>query len=104
MVYYIIRDEILFIALNYPRCFRARKNTKELVKYLRVLYFKSSKYVNACILWNPNLIEILGRGVKIITLLLDHNLSYEDNTNYEKLLCSTWSIAFLIYVGKAVHL
>ena len=26
-----------------------------------------------------NLIEIRGRGVKIIKLLLDHNLSYEDN-------------------------
>ena len=51
-----------------------------------------------------NLIEIRGRGVKIIKLLLDHNLSYEDNTYYEKLLCSTWSIAFLIYVGKTVHL
>ena len=104
MVYHIIRDEILLIALNYPRSFRARKNTKELVKYLRVLYFKSSKYVNAGILWNPNLIEIWGRGVKIITLLLDHNLSYKDNTYYEKLLCSTWSIAFLIYVGETVHL
>ena len=36
-----------------------------------------------------NLIEVQGWGVKIITLLLDHNLSYEDNTYYEKLLCST---------------
>ena len=36
-----------------------------------------------------NLIEIRGRGVKIIKLLLDRNLSYEDNTYYEKLLCST---------------
>ena len=36
-----------------------------------------------------NLIEIRGRGMKIITLLLDHNFSYEDNTYYEKLLCST---------------
>ena len=51
-----------------------------------------------------NLIEIRGRGVKYIKLLLDHNLSYEDNTYYQKLLCSTWSIAFLIYVVKAVHL
>ena len=51
-----------------------------------------------------NSIEVRGRGVKIITLLLDHNLSYEGNTYYEKLLCSTLSIAFLIYVGKAVHL
>ena len=49
-------------------------------------------------------IEVRGRGVKIITLLLDHNLSYEGNTYYEKLLCSTLSIAFLIYVGRAVHL
>ena len=31
-----------------------------------------------------NLIEIRGRGVKIIKLLLDHNLSYEDNTYYER--------------------
>ena len=36
-----------------------------------------------------NLIEMRGRVVKIIKLLLDHNLSYEDNTYYEKLLCST---------------
>ena len=34
-----------------------------------------------------NSIEARGRGVKIITLLLDHNLSYEGNTYYEKLLC-----------------
>ena len=51
-----------------------------------------------------NLIEIRGRGVKIIELLLDHNLSYEDNIYYEKLLYWTLSIAFLIYVGKTVHL
>ena len=36
-----------------------------------------------------NLIEIRGRGVKIITLLLDHNFSYKDNTYYEILPCST---------------
>ena len=30
MVYYTIREEILFIALNYPRSFRAQKNTKKL--------------------------------------------------------------------------
>ena len=47
-----------------------------------------------------NLIEIRGRGVKIITLLLDHNLSYEDNTCYGKLLRSTSSTAVLIYIGK----
>ena len=41
-----------------------------------------------------NSIEVRGRGVKIISLLLDHNLSYEGNTYYEKLLCSTLSIAF----------
>ena len=51
-----------------------------------------------------NLIEIRGRGVKIITLPLDHNLRYEDNTCYGKLLCSTSSIAVLIYIGKTVHL
>ena len=51
-----------------------------------------------------NSIEVRGRCVKIITLLLDHNLSYEGNTYYEKLLCSTLSIAFVIYVSKAVHL
>ena len=51
-----------------------------------------------------NSIEVRGRGMKIIRLLLDHNLSYEGNTYYEKLLCSTLSNAFLIYVGKAVHL
>ena len=39
-----------------------------------------------------NLIEIRSRGVKIIELLLDHNLSYEDNTYYEKLLYWTLSI------------
>ena len=49
-----------------------------------------------------NLIEIRGRGVKIITLLL--NLSYVNNTCYGKLLCSTSSTAVLIYVGKTVHL
>ena len=31
-----------------------------------------------------NLIEVRDRGVKIITLLLDHNLSYAHNTYYEK--------------------
>ena len=36
-----------------------------------------------------NLIEIRGRGVKIITLLLDQNFSYKDNTYYEMLPCST---------------
>ena len=51
-----------------------------------------------------SLIEVRGRGVKIITLLLDHNLSYEDNTCYGKLLYSKLSIAFIIYVGRAVHL
>ena len=51
-----------------------------------------------------NLIEIRDRGVKISTLLLDHNLSYEDNTCYGKLLCSTSSTAVLIYIGKTVHL
>ena len=48
MAYPIKRKEILLIALNYPRSFRARKNTKQLVKYPRV-YFKSSKNVNVCI-------------------------------------------------------
>ena len=47
-----------------------------------------------------NLIEIGGRGVKIITLLLDYNLSYEDNTCYGKLLRSTSSTAVLIYIDK----
>ena len=51
-----------------------------------------------------NLIEVRDRGVKIITLLLDHNLSYAHITYCEKPLCSTLSFAFLIYVGKAVHL
>ena len=36
-----------------------------------------------------NLIEIRGRGAKTIKLLLDHNLSYEDNTYDKKLLCLT---------------
>ena len=49
MVYHILREEILFIALNYSRSIRAQKNTKKLEKYSRVLYFKSSKTVNACI-------------------------------------------------------
>ena len=40
-----------------------------------------------------NLIEIRGRGVKIITLLLDHNLSYEDNTYYYYYLL--WKAALL---------
>ena len=47
-----------------------------------------------------NLIEIRGRGVKIITLLLNHNLSYVNNTCYGKLLCSTSSTAVLIYIDK----
>ena len=51
-----------------------------------------------------NLIEIRSRGVKIIELLLDHNLSYEDNIYYEKLLYWTSKYPFLIYVGKTVHL
>ena len=36
-----------------------------------------------------NLIEIGGWGVKITTLLLDHNFSYKYNTYYEMLPCST---------------
>ena len=39
-----------------------------------------------------NLIEIRSRGVKIIELLLDHNLSYEDNIYFKKLLYWTLSI------------
>ena len=31
----------------------------------------------------------VGRGAKTIKLLLDHNLSYEDNTYDKKLLCLT---------------
>ena len=46
---FIIREEILLIAPNNPRSFRAKKNAKQLEKYPRVLYFKSSKTVNACI-------------------------------------------------------
>ena len=93
MVYHILREEILLIALNYLLSFRARKNAKQLVKYPRVLHFKTSKNVNACI------IEVRDRGVKITTLLLDHNLSYEDN------IYLLWKAAFLdIYIGKTVHL
>ena len=51
-----------------------------------------------------NLIEIRGRGVKIITLPLDHDHSCEDDTYYGNLLCSTSSIAVLIYVDKNVQL
>ena len=42
MVYRLIREKILLIALIYRHSFRARKNTKQLVKYPRVLYFKPS--------------------------------------------------------------
>ena len=49
MVYHIIREEISLIALSYLLSFRARKYTKQLVKYPRVLYFKPSKNVNVCI-------------------------------------------------------
>ena len=42
MFYHIIREEVLLIALKYPRSFRARKNTKQLVKYPHLLYFKPS--------------------------------------------------------------
>ena len=101
MVYHIIREEILLIAQNYPVSFPSRKNTEQLVKYPCVLYSKTS--TNAYD-ETRNLIEIGGRGVKIITLLLDYNLSYEDNTCYGKLLCSTSSTAVLIYIGKTVHL
>ena len=80
------------------------KNTKQLVKYPRVLYFKPSKNVLYAYDETRNLIEIRGRGVKIITLPLDHDHSCEDNTYYEKLLCSTSSIAVLIYVDKTVQL
>ena len=51
-----------------------------------------------------NLIEIRGRGVKIITLPLDHDHSCEDDTYYGILLCSTSSIAVIIYVDKTVQL
>ena len=101
MVYHIIREEILLIAHIYSRSFRARKNTKQLVKYPRILYCECDWYA-----YNEtrNLIEIRGRGVKITELLLDHNLSYEDNIFYEKLVYWKLNIAFLIYVGKTVHL
>ena len=49
MVYHIIREEISLIALNYLLSFRARKNTEQLIKYPRVLYFKPSKNMNVCI-------------------------------------------------------
>ena len=39
MVYHIIREEILLIALIYRHSFWVRKNTKQLT---RVLYFKPS--------------------------------------------------------------
>ena len=46
MVYHITREEISLIALNYLLTFRARKYTKQLVKYPLVLYFKPLKNVN----------------------------------------------------------
>ena len=49
MVYHILPEEILLIAQNYSVSFRTKKNTEQLVKYPRVLYFKTSKNVNACI-------------------------------------------------------
>ena len=49
IVYYTIREEILFIALIYRRSFRTRKNNKQLVKYLRVF----SKNVYVYFWWNP---------------------------------------------------
>ena len=104
MVYHITREEIFLIALNYLLSFRARKYTEQLVKYPRVLYLNLRKMWMYAYDKTLNLIEVRGRGVKIITLLLDHNLGYEDNTCYGKLLCSTLSIAFIIYVGKTVHL
>ena len=52
-----------------------------------------------------NFIEIRGRGLKIITFpARDNDLSYEENIYYGKLLCSSWSIAVLIYIDKTVHL
>ena len=52
MVYHILPEEILLIAQNYSVSFRTRKNTEQLVKYPRVLYFKTSKNVNVCIWWD----------------------------------------------------
>ena len=90
MVYHIIREEILLIALNYPLSFRARINTEQLVKNLSAYYIlnlrKMCKYAYD---ETRNLIETRGWGLKIIMLLLDHNLSYEDNSYYGKLLYST---------------
>ena len=111
MFYNLIGEEILFTALIYLRSSWAGKNTRQLVKYSSVLYFKPTKnvyvyirYDMIYIWWNRNLIEIPGRGVKIFKLPLDHEPSYEDITYCGKLLCSTWSIAVLIYIGKTVYL
>ena len=107
MFYNIIGEEILFTALIYLRSSWAGKNTKQLVKYSSVLYFKPTKLCMYTydMIWyiygeTRNLIEIPGRGVKIFKLPLDHEPSYEDLTYYGKLLCSTWSIAVLIYLAR----
>ena len=45
MFYNIIGEEILFTALIYRRSSWAGKNTRQLVKYSSVLYFKPTKNV-----------------------------------------------------------
>ena len=45
MFYNIIGEEILFTALIYLRSSWAGKNTRQLVKYSSVLYFKPTKNV-----------------------------------------------------------
>ena len=95
MVYHILREEILLIALNYLLSFCARKNAEQLVKYPRVLHLKHRKMWMYAYDETRYLIEIRDRGVKITTLLLDHNLSNEDNTCYGKLLSSTSTLARL---------
>ena len=45
MFYNIIGEETLFTVLIYLRSSWAGKNTKQLVKYSRVLYFKPTKNV-----------------------------------------------------------
>ena len=80
---------LILIAFFYPRSFWARKHFQPLVKYPHVLYFKPQKLCIYAYYDIRNLIETRGRGVKTIALPLDRQPSYEDNSGYGKVLCST---------------
>ena len=93
MVYHITREEIFLIALNYLLSFRARKYTEQLVKYPRVLYLNLRKMWMYAYDETLNLIEVRGRGVKIITLLL--LLLFQSLTNFTLAWLAFSRVSFL---------